>query len=226
MTKREQTQIHNLSDDQGTFKETLGEILEITHKYYTKLYDADRIAVTEQNFFLKNFSQRLTELQRRELDPPLEISEIQEALLTMKKGKTPGPDGLSVEFYVSCWPIIQNEFATFLKFLQTNQKVDDRIKTGLLTLLFKIGERDQLENYRPISLLNYDLKIFTKCLANRLKKVMNIIVQEHQYAKPGSTILTATILLRGIYCINMQSPGVQYSQLQFYYESSIGLPHK
>ena len=78
-------------------------------------------------------------------------------------------------------------------------EINENFKSGFLTLSHKKGDKEQLANYRPISLLNYDLKILTKILANRLKKIVGALVQEHQYAKPGSRISTATTLLRDLY---------------------------
>lgn len=43
--------------------------------------------------------QKLPEEDKQILDNPLTISEIYEAIGHMNSGKTPGPDGLPVEFY-------------------------------------------------------------------------------------------------------------------------------
>lgn len=40
-------------------------------------------------------------------DPPLSPSEIKSAIMNMKKGKSPGVDGLTTEFYVHFWDILE-----------------------------------------------------------------------------------------------------------------------
>lgn len=42
------------------------------------------------------------------------------------------------------------------------------------------SKEDEIKNYRPISLLNTDYKLFAKILANRLKKVLNYIIHTDQ----------------------------------------------
>ena len=117
----------------------------------------------------------------------------------MAKGKVPGPDGLSVEFYTQCWPIVKNDFVNLLNQMYSTQTIDNRTKSGFITLIYKKGPKTKISNYRPISLLNYDLKMFTKCLTNRIKPVMTNLSHEHQYAKPRKQIFSVANLLRDLW---------------------------
>ena len=117
----------------------------------------------------------------------------------MAKGKAPGPDGLSVEFYTRCWPIVKHDFVNLLNQMYSTQSIDNRTKSGFITLIYKKGPKTKISNYRPISLLNYDLKIFTKCLINRLKPFLTNLSHENQYAKPGKQIFSIANLLRDLW---------------------------
>jgi hypothetical protein len=53
-------------------------------------------------------------------------------------------------------------------------------RSSVLALLFKKGDPLLLDNFRPISLLNVDLKILFHVLAQRLKKILSKLINEDQ----------------------------------------------
>ena len=60
-------------------------------------------------------------------------------------------------------------------------EIPETWKTAYITLIPKEGQDLTLtKNYRPISLLNNDYKLFTAILAERLKKVLEEFVHEDQ----------------------------------------------
>ena len=55
-----------------------------------------------------------------------------------------------------------------------------QIAKGVLTSLHKGKERENIRNWRPLTLLNCDYKIIAKILAERLKKVLPKIIHPDQ----------------------------------------------
>jgi len=107
------------------------------------------------------------------MEPQLQI-----ALQTMDNKKSPGLDGLSTNFYKHFWPILTHVYNYAFdhgKLLLTQRR-------GVISLLFKKGDRSQLQNWRPIMLLNTDYKILTKAIANRLKQTLPFLLPTDQIA--------------------------------------------
>ena len=112
------------------------------------------------------------------------------ALKSMENSKSPGNDGLTVEFYKFFWNDLK--YLLYDSFLEskTIKKLGSSQRQAVIKLLTK-KDKDKkfIENWRPISLLNVDTKILSKVLANRLKPTLPSIISNDQTAYvPGRFI--------------------------------------
>jgi len=93
---------------------------------------------------------------------------------------------------------------------------------GFITLLCKdTSHADNLNNWRPVSLLNVDYKIISKSFANRLRQVLSDVVNIDQTCSvPGRSIVDNVHLLRNAYdyCYTANVPCifVSYDQAKAY----------
>ena len=83
--------------------------------------------------------------------------------------KAPGPDGFNGMFVKKCWPIIKEDFYnlcdSFFK-LEVNL---ESINISFIILVPKVNSPESVNDYRPISLMNMDIKLLTKLLADRVQ---------------------------------------------------------
>lgn len=98
----------------------------------------------------------------------------------MKLNKSPGLDGLTVEFYQTFWDKIKTFLVEVLNKGYDKKLLSFSQRSSVLSLTFKKDDPLSLDNYRPISLLNVDLKILSYVLSQRLKKVLPDIINEDQ----------------------------------------------
>ena len=129
----------------------------------------------------------------------------------MKKGKTPGPDGLSLEFYLTFNQDIKHLLLDALNYTYSHTDHDPTLYKGIITLCFKKGNPADIKNYRPISLLNVDYKILNKILNERLKNSLNHLISPLQHAQPGKSTHTASTTLRDIYYMAQHNTADSYS---------------
>ena len=71
-------------------------------------------------------------------------------------------------------------------------------KRGLIKLAHKKEDQELLKNYRPISLLNVDLKIITRALAKRLAMIIRTVISQNQTCLPGRHIFVNIHILQEI----------------------------
>ena len=104
----------------------------------------------------------------------------------LASGKTPDSDGLPQEFYSKFWNILSPHLPTVYNYSFMTGCFSKPMQESATHLIFKKGNRKNLKNWRPISLLNVDSKICSKALANHLSKVLSSIVPD-RLALPDAT---------------------------------------
>ena len=67
-----------------------------------------------------------------------------------------------------------------LNYILFNEGLSNSQKIAVVTLIHKGGEKNNLRNWRPISLLCSDYKILAKVLTNSLKDVLPSIISKEQ----------------------------------------------
>ena len=74
----------------------------------------------------------------------------------------------------------------------------EKQNTDTIKLIYIKGDNDDLANYRPIALINTDLKMLTKVLANRLKEVLPSLIHYSQNCVKGRKIETTIHTVRDL----------------------------
>uniref|UniRef100_A0A8R1E941 Reverse transcriptase domain-containing protein n=1 Tax=Caenorhabditis japonica TaxID=281687 RepID=A0A8R1E941_CAEJA len=100
-------------------------------------------------------------------------------------------DKITADFLKSCHDnVIFLLTDRFTKYLQSG-KVPEKWKTSNTTLIFKKGDKEDLENYRPICLLPVLYKTFTKCVLNRIRTTLEEAqpVEQAGFRRSFSTII-------------------------------------
>ena len=159
----------------------MSKILQHVYKFYSKLYSSLNTNKCEVREYVQNIDG--PKLKREEADAcegKISALEITQALKNMKRNKTPGGDGLTVEFYMEFWEDIQDLVLGSLNAGFEKGRLSYTQRHGIITLLYKKGDKEDIRNWRPITLLNVDYKLAAMVLANRLQKVLTSLINEDQ----------------------------------------------
>ena len=109
------------------------------------------------------------------------VEECKNILNTFKENKSPGNDGLTIEFYKFFWDKINTSLLSSFNESFQKGELSSSQRQAVITLLQKPGKnRLVLSNWHPISLLNLDYKILTKTVAKRIQNVLPSIIHENQ----------------------------------------------
>ena len=118
---------------------------------------------------------------RESCEGNLTIDECEKILGSFQTGKTPGNDGIPIEFYKTFWPLIGTLMTDSFNEAYDNKEMSSSQKQAIITLIDKKGkDRIFSENWRPISLTNVDAKILSKVIAARIIPVLPKIINSTQ----------------------------------------------
>uniref|UniRef100_A0A803TP05 Reverse transcriptase domain-containing protein n=1 Tax=Anolis carolinensis TaxID=28377 RepID=A0A803TP05_ANOCA len=151
-------------------------------KYYRNLYSEDNIPKEKVMQYLgEQDIKKLRENQREQLNKKIGIEEIERAIKRLPSNKAPGPDGLTTTYYKIFQDILKIPLQKVMNRILEGARVPQTWENANIVLIPKKNtENSKVANYRPISLLNVDYKLFTSILADRFKNVLAKRIHEDQ----------------------------------------------
>ena len=115
------------------------------------------------------------------LEAPIQLEELRVAIKEMNRGKSPGLDGIPPELVEAFWPQLGPLVLDMLNFSIDKGSFSASSNIAIISLLRKKGKPpDDCSSYRPLSLLNCEVKLYAKVLATRLERYMPHLVHHDQ----------------------------------------------
>lgn len=175
--------IQHLQKGDGTILHDQELILKETELFYKNLYASRETDLEEidLNEYVGNNMKTITDEQANKLEGFLTLQEISDTLKNMKNGKSPGLSGFSAEFFKVFWKQLG---AFILRSLNYGYKIGELSitqKQGIITCIPKDNKpKIFLKNWRPLTLLDTVYKLASGAIANRIKTVLDLIINKDQ----------------------------------------------
>ena len=154
------------------------EILELQKSFYQQLYQKD----DDVKFTMENtFGIYVPDPQYKSQCEQLSMTDLGKAIKGMNNCKTPGEDGIPVDFYKVFWCKIKGIFFEMMKEVYEKELLHSSARKGILNLIPKPNKDSRyIKNLRPITLLNTDYKIIEKGIANKILPTLEHIIHQDQ----------------------------------------------
>ncbi len=199
-SRQREGMIKEIKGENGKIVKETEHILKEITEFYKKLFSKERIEGTEKYFLIGKIRKKLDLEDKKLSDEEIKKEEIECAIMQLNNGKSPRRDGIPNEFYKHfkevLAPILKEVYDEVFK----REETSNFMGIGVIKLIYKKrGDKNDLKNYRPITMLNTDFKILSKILANRLKKILpNIIETNQAYAIKGRDITDTVSSIRDV----------------------------
>jgi exonuclease III len=163
---------------------TPSALLKEAKQFYQTLYSTKPIDSTAIDQLIASLPTNLiSEAQGKEMTEPITHWKLQGLIKETPVLKSPGLDGIGFEFYRFLEKCDKSPaFDLLLDIINDAQEgifPSSWVETKTV-LLFKKGDRQLLSNWRPLSLINCDAKLFTKLITNRIKKPIEAMINPFQ----------------------------------------------
>ena len=154
----------------GQYIKQISGILQTVIEFHHDLYGFSETDYKTSNIFFETVD-KISFEDRFICEGLLTYEECLEALKLMASNKSPGLDGLPVEFYKKFFCLFGPKLVDYYNYAFVWGRLTLSQRQALITLLCKNFDLHMLlTQWRPISLLTIDYKIISEAMSLRLKK--------------------------------------------------------
>jgi hypothetical protein len=114
------------------------------------------------------------------LEKVVSKDEIYEILRGFAKDKSLGPDGWTVEFFLSFFELVGHDLLDMVEETRIRGEVISSINSTFLALIPKVNNPSSFSDFHPIALCNLCYKIIAKVIAKRIRPILSRSLSEEQ----------------------------------------------
>ena len=138
--------IKQLQNEQNKILTTNLEILKECQKFYQNLYNKQKNCLNTQKELLNNIPKKVQIEHNEQLIKPINKNEIKQAINQIENDKSPGIDGIPIEFYKTFYHTTDNDLLQiYNNILFYEQNITKTMHQAIITIIPKKGDLNQLK---------------------------------------------------------------------------------
>jgi exonuclease III len=212
--RRKARTVAHILDDQGVMRYELSSIMQIFTDHMTRRFASIDIDESRLRRLVECNLGKVPDVASEVMEEPITLEELEHAIRTGRKRKSPGRDGICHEFYAKTWSYAKSDFLEIVNDMYFTGMTDMQ-KNSNIVCIPKTANPLRTE-YRLLTSLNTDYKLLTRITANRLRPWLQDVLHSQQYGgRIGAPILQAATLREIIAYAEMSRSSVCLLTLDF-----------
>ncbi|KAL0438970.1 UNVERIFIED_CONTAM: hypothetical protein Slati_2380000 [Sesamum latifolium] len=188
-------QIHKLKNSASVLIDKEEDIRRHITEYFGNIFCFAEPSINDLASGVEALTRRVDSNINAELMKPYTVEEITTARSLMAPLKSPGPDDMPPIFFQKYWHIIKSDVINCVLSILNDRVLDPNLNFTHIALIPKIHMPKLITHFRPISLCNVIMRITTKCIANRLKPLLDKIIAPMQSTFIRRRLITDNVLI-------------------------------
>ncbi|KAM9324847.1 alpha-2-macroglobulin-like [Gastrophryne carolinensis] len=175
--------IYKICNKDGKIKYLPEEITREFMDFYRDIYNikASEKLPDYDTFFKTVGTHKLKQEISEEMDKPFTLEEVNAAVTQQRSGKSHGYDGFPAEYFKAFQSQLTPYILNLANDIDMQTPLSSTMNTAIIRLIPKAGkDLTHCSDYRPISLINIDVKILSTIIANRFQTFVRDIISQYQ----------------------------------------------
>lgn len=190
--------VEDLRLEDGTLLTTQQDILRELYRYYSDMYGPGETNEAIYDELFESTTSKITSDDNTKAFSAYTNDDLFDIVRNSPTKKSPGPDGLPIEFYKRYWNIIGEKMTQIVNEVLEGKNIPSEFKECKIVLIPKNKGCKKINNFRPISLLNSDYKIIARALNKRIMPLTAKLIGQQQTCAYMRTILQTAALYRDV----------------------------
>jgi hypothetical protein len=180
--RRNLNTIWEIKDEEGNVAVSFEDKAKLGVIFFSNLFSAPPgCPIQEIMEVVGKFPTVFSEEMNLSLEEEVTEPELRATLFSMKNGKIPGPDGVTVELFKAFYDHLKNDLLLVVRESQKEGRIHGPLNATFMCLIPKKQCPSSFEDYRPIACCNVIYKLISKIISRRLRPMLSAFIGEEQF---------------------------------------------
>jgi hypothetical protein len=177
------TPIQLLREPDGTEHTSTEAMAQYANSYYQELFTMQGACIEGTRaceYIWEHVPKKVTDAMNVSLTTAITLIELHMAMKLLPKRKIPGFDGFQSDIFLALGDVVGSNLLEVCQEALSSGCLHRDLNSGILCLKPKCGDKTNLRNWRPITLLGSIYKCIAKLLAYKLQPLLTQLIRPNQ----------------------------------------------